>query len=464
MLHRVLCLGALLFAFSACGDDETGSTTPDASMDAAQMDASADGGALDGSSDGATGDAETDAHVEEICSTVAKYDSDGNETYERIIRTTEWTESYKHIAVYDTDSDADGTYDEREYSVRRDTGDASPGARLEQYFVDLRNDDKRVRITMEYDGEGRPSRQEFDNNFNGVINTVITWTYHGNGEVAETINATDVDQDGSFDGFTRRVYDEQGRLTRSETDSTAGDDPNGDAIDSWETWEYDGLTTKHSEFNIDGLIRYDENDYDEMERWLRQAESPNGDTDFEDTEDTVTTFTWDGNTRTGHTDGTGGTAPDGEWDFESIVVFDDDGWLIESKSRVRGGAFKDHSKRSYDADHNLLKEEWDDDGDGTFESYDSYTYSEYGDETSYETYRNGELSERRYALYAYDDNGNMTMCERDHDGDELLEELQTWARDEQGRVTRYTRDDRSDEIASPSVVDYEYICPADIEL
>lgn len=439
----------------ACGDDTEGSTggadaTTDTSAPDAQIDAGVDG-AID---DAGVNDASADGSALEPCAVIAKLDADNDGTYERITRSTEWTEGNRLYTVTETDNDADGTYDSRDNSVR----DAETFGRLEHSITDLATNETRVRITAQYDEQDRLAVQEFDNDFNGVINSRTTRSYHDNGELAEVLQQTDSDQDGTFDASNRTLYDAAGKITRRESDQ-AGDDPNGDAIDAWETWEYEGRTTKHSEFDTNGLIRYDENDYDEMGRWLRFAESPNGDTDFTDPADQVTTFVWNGNVRTSYIDGPSGSdAPDGTPEFEETTTFDNEGHLIAQENMNAAGEVTFRFKRTWDGDR-IIKEEWDQDSDGIYELVEAYSFTPYGDEISFEQTESGELISSRYATYEYDSGGNMTLCERDDDGDGTLEEVQTWLRDDEGRPIKHTRDDRTDELDTLSITDYEYVCP-----
>ncbi len=346
-----------------------------------------------------------------------------------------------------------------------------------------------MRSLSTYDADGSMKSQWEDHDADGVYEWFYTYTYHENGErktqLAEYDNGLGVGTagDGVVDRRSLDTYDADGELVSSKEDN------DGDGTyEVVSTYHEDGETktkvTARDEgvygravetYGADGLV-----------------ESVKRDDDNDGTYETFAAYTyhengWIKTWLIESDDGSGGgTAGDGVIDSRTLVKFDadgveesrledNDGDGVYEEVRVRhedgetetkvtardvgpghgssGGVLDDRTAGTYDAGGLMESVKQDNDNDGTYESFVTYTYHESGrietrlierdDGSGGGTAGDGVVDSR--TLVKFDADGVEESRWEDNDGDGAYERLYAYTYHESGRIeTRLIeRDDGS---------------------
>jgi hypothetical protein len=105
------------------------------------------------------------------------------------------------------------------------------------------------------------------------------------------------------------------------------------------------------------------------------------------------------------------------------------------------------NRSSYDDDGNLVTHAVDRDGDGTWDSIESWQYYDHGELRLEESQRDqdddGDID--RIEQWMYDEDGKQTRYTRDDDRSNAeLEWIETWQYDQRGNETRHEKDTDAD--------------------
>jgi len=195
--------------------------------------------------------------------------------------------------------------------------------------------------TYTYDANGNPIKRENDSGNNGTIDHIWTITYDANG------NPTKMEQDsgnnGTIDAAWTYTYDANGNLTKREEDK----DNNG-TIDEVDTYTYDanGNRTKREEDedNSGSIDRVETYTYDANGKLTKEERDSNNN----GTIDSVTTYAYDAN---------------------GNLTKEEDDWS-------NNGTINSVTTYTYDANGNLTKREEDEDNSGTIDEVVYYTWAQ----------------------------------------------------------------------------------------
>ena len=135
-------------------------------------------------------------------------------------------------------------------------------------------------------------------------------------------------------------------------------------------------------------------------------------------------------------DGGDGTLPDGVPETTASYDYDDNGNLVlaSGTSTYEGVTYGFSSTMTYDESGHLLRTEDDTDGDGTYDSITSYTYTDGNlTEVTSDWEADGVIDTREARFY--DEGGNLVEVSYDADADGTPETVTGYAYNEAGQVT-----------------------------
>jgi YD repeat-containing protein len=350
-----------------------------------------------------------------------------------------------NLGVSETDTDADGQYDTRLEFVRN-----SDGVMISRRSYSVPELTLRSSVEVTYDGENLV-RREMDNDGDGNVELVTTYTYYEDGTLMQSREEGDNDDDGQVDSLRVRNHDAMGRVVSDERDN----DDAGLEFDESDTYTYVGNTIWNRSFE-DGVELYSERTSYDDDNLTKIERDNDGDGEFDGELDEIIDLLYD---ETGRqiSETYDGRPPDGMPDSELLFSYDDDGNLIYLVQQTAEEVVLFSQTWEYDEDGNQTLQSDDGDGDGLEDSRTEWEYDDDGNLLEERRYQDDVLTFRTST--EYDDDGNVTRQAYDDDGD-LDDDSVTLFDYEDGKLVRERRDDDGDGNFD-AITTYSQLCDAE---
>jgi hypothetical protein len=266
---------------------------------------------------------------------LSQYDSNGDGVQDHIYSSEVDEDGYP--ILFETDNDGDGTFESREHIVRNAYGD--------------------------------PVRNEQDDGANGSIDDIETYTYDQNGNLI--VRQRDSDADGVANSVTYYSYDDRGNVL---TRLTLYTNPSEALLRTYTYDDDNNAVLIEDDDDANGVL-----DYVVRRKFnsLHQETESRFDNDGNGTYEQILTLTYNKNANNNiATFGTDSNA-DGNVDDITIYTYNADGFLEKYEEDLAMDDVIDYVSKSFYEGTKLIREEIDEDADGSIDSISTYEYKEF---------------------------------------------------------------------------------------